>query len=173
MEIPFQIIEKDGYHAIKYKKPGVVVIPYQLDENQLLDKIGVVKETNPFKADGYYTSLIMGSVEPEDKSLLKRAKIETLEEAGFDVNEDERWTFLGELYTDKMVVDPVHCFSVNLTGLEGTSPIGDGSIHEVGIEFLLLPLNEIYKVNDSILQSCFFKLFNNLYKKEITDGIAK
>lgn len=173
MEIPFQIIEKDGYHAIKYKKPGVVVMTYQLDENQLLDKIGVVKEKNPFKSEGYHMGIIMGSVEPDDKSLLKRAKIETLEEAGYDVPDDERWSFLGELYTDKMVIDPVHCFAVNLTGLEGIAPSGDGSTHEEGIEFLMLPLSEIYQVNDSILQSCFFKLFNNLYKKEITDGISK
>ena len=47
MELPFQIVQKDGYNAVKYK-PGVAIIAYQLDDDQLLDKIGIVKETNPF-----------------------------------------------------------------------------------------------------------------------------
>jgi len=171
---PFEIIEKDEYYAIKNSHSVVAVIIYTLDDEGLLDKIGVVTEDNPHFQSGTYTNLVMGKVENEDRSLLQRAKIETREESGYNVIESERWDFIGELYTSKIFTDPIYCYSADVTGLEQGKVEGDGSEHETALKFKLITLNEAKKINDSILQSCFFKLFTNLYKEEFTNyGTSK
>lgn len=169
---PFDIISKDDYYAIRNNSSVVAVILYTLDENSLLDGIGVVKENNPHFQSGAYTGLVMGKVENEDPSLLFRAKREVLEETGYDVKEDDRWSFLGEMYTSKIFPEPIYCYSVDITDLKNEKIKGDGSEHESSIIFQLLSLREAKMVNDSILLSCIFKLFLKLYKTEL-DGSTK
>jgi hypothetical protein len=77
------------------------------------------------------------------------------------------------MLTTKMDVVPIQCYAVDLTGLRGGKPTGDGSEHEKDIFFEFLPLNEVYEIPDSVLQACFFRLFNSLYKKDLTDGVTK
>ena len=164
-----EIVNKDGVEAIKNKKTAVAVILYTLDESELLDKIGVVTEKNPHFPDGTYTGLVMGGIEIDDKSLLSRAKAEAKEEAGYEI-ENERWNFLGEIYASKLIPDPVYCYSADITGLEGSKPKGDGSEIEKGISFQLIPLSSVQSIPDSLLQTCFFKLFSKLYKNHIYNG---
>lgn len=165
---PFEIISKDDFYAIKNSHSVVSVVVYTLDEEGLLDKIGIVTEDNPHFQSGTYTGLVMGKVEDGDSSLLQRAKLETKEESGYDVTEPERWNFLGEVYTSKIFPDPIYCYSVDVTGLDQGEIKGDGSIEESTIKFELITLSEAKKINDSILQTCFFKLFTNLYTQELT-----
>lgn len=169
MKQPFEIISKEDFYAIKNEKSVIAVAIYTLDEEGLLDKIGLVTEDNPHFQTGKYIGLVMGKVEEDDSSLLSRAKIETREESGFDVTEEDRWDFLGELFTSKIFPEPIYCYSVDVTGLEAGKISGDGSEAEANIKFDLLPLNEVQKVNDSIVQSCFFKLFTKLYKQELSN----
>jgi hypothetical protein len=171
MELPFQIVQKDGYNAIKYK-PGVAIIAYQVDSDQLLDKVGIVKEKNPFRVEGFHRGPIMGTIEKDDKSVLARAMQETLEEAGYETD-SSRWMFLGELLTTKMDIVPIQCYAVDLTGLQGSKPMGDGSDHEKDISFEFVSLNEAYEIPDAVLQASFFRLFNSLYKKDVIDGVSK
>lgn len=161
-----QIINKDGFNAVKCNKTAVAVILYTLDESGLLDQIGIVTEKNPHFKSGSYSSIVMGGVEPDDVSLLSRAKIETIEESGYDVVENVRWNYLGELFTSKILPEPIYCYSANVTGLDATAPKGDGSEHETAIQFELVDLDKVKDINDSIVQSCFFKLFSKLYNKE-------
>jgi len=168
MEIPpFEIITKDGFHAIKHENSSIAVLLYTLDENDLLDKIGVVTEKNPHFSEGTYTGIIMGTVESEDSSLLFRAKQESIEEAGYEITDNDRWDFLGEIYTSKLFPESIYCYSADVTGLTPSVPSGDGSPQEKGIQFTLLSLNKAQKIPDSILQSCFLKLFTKLYKNQI------
>jgi 8-oxo-dGTP pyrophosphatase MutT (NUDIX family) len=164
---PFEIISKEDFYAIKNEKSVIAVAVYTLDDEGLLDKIGLVTEDNPHFQSGRYTGLVMGKVEDDDTSLLSRAKIETREESGFDVTDAERWSFLGELFTSKIFPEPIYCYSVDVTGLEAGKITGDGSEAEATIAFKLAGLDEVQKINDSIVQSCFFKLFNKLYKQEL------
>jgi 8-oxo-dGTP pyrophosphatase MutT (NUDIX family) len=166
---PFEIISKDDFYAIKNSSSVVAIIVYTLDEEGLLDKIGVVTESNPHFQSGTYTGLVMGKVEYEDSSLLQRAKIETREESGYDVSEAERWDFIGELYTSKIFPEPIYCYSVNVTDLEQGEIKGDGSVQESTIKFNLIDLSSAKLINDSVLQSCFFKLFTELYKEDLTN----
>ena len=167
MKEPFEIIDKDEIYAIRNSHSVVAVVVYTVDDQEMLDKIGVVTESNPHFQSGNYTGLVMGKVEEQDSSLLQRAKIETREESGYDVKESERWNFLGEIYTSKIFPEPIYCYSVDVTGLDQGPILGDGSEAESDIQFNLLPLSEVTKINDSILQTCFFKLFTNLHRQEI------
>jgi 8-oxo-dGTP pyrophosphatase MutT (NUDIX family) len=165
--LPFEIVSKEGFHAIKNQNSTVAVLLYTLDDNDLLDKVGVVIEKNPHFSGGNYMGLILGTVEKDDPSLLWRAKTEAREESGIDVSETTRWDFLGEIYTSKLFPQSIYCYCADVTGLKRNSPKGDGSPHEEGMEFAMLSLNRAQEVPDSILQTCFFKLFSKLYKNQL------
>lgn len=169
MSYPFDIVDIDGFYAIKNQHSVVAVIVYSLDEQGVLEKIGVVEEKNPHFQDGKYKGPVMGGVEIEDKSLLHRAKLETLQEAGYDVQEPERWSFIGELHNSKIFPEPIYCYSVDVTGIKGETPKGDGSEQEAEISFEMIPLSEAFQINDAVLQTCFFKLVMKLNKQEISN----
>jgi len=161
-----EIIEKDDLRAVKFDKPGVAVISYTLDESGVINAIGVVKETNSLFEKGYTENLVMGGVETDDTSLLQRAAKELKEEGGLEVADVKKWSYLGDIFISKMCLDPVHLFSVDVSGLTPQVPQGDG--HEKIISFSLMPVQDALKIGDSILVSAFFKLFLKIYKKELT-----
>lgn len=173
-KIPFKVVEKDGVHAVKHEHGAVAVILYSLDDNLLIDKVGIVTENNPHFQSGSYSSIVLGSLEHDDLSMIIRAQTEVKEETGYDVEDKERWGFLGEIYTSKLFYQPIYAYFANVTGLSNETPKGDGSKYEEGISFSMLPLHDALKINDSILQTCFFKLFCKLYKKDlyVTDGTS-
>jgi 8-oxo-dGTP pyrophosphatase MutT (NUDIX family) len=173
MQEAFELVNVDGTYAVLNKHSVVSVLVYTLDENGVLDKIGAVTEPNPHFPNGIYTGPVMGKVEADDKSLLSRAKQETLEETGYEVIETERWSFLGEMITSKLLPGPVYCYSVDVTGIQQGEIKGDGSEQEANLKFELLDLNKASEINDTILQTCFFKLFNKLYKKDLIDGTTQ
>lgn len=160
-----KIIEKDGTSIVKFDKPAVGIICYDLDQNSVLNNIGVVKETNALFDKGYTENLIMGGVETEDSSLLERAAKELKEEAGLEVADVTKWGYLGEIYTSKISPDPIYLFSVNVTGLTPQPPTGDGQ--EELISFSMIPVQDAIAIGDSVLTSAFFKLFMTIYSKEL------
>lgn len=163
---PFEIVVKDGYHAVKAENSSVAVLLYTRDSQGLLDKVGIVTENNPHFPEKTYSGLVTGTVEKDDPSLLSRAKQEAKEESGHDI-ENDRWDFLGEIYTSKIFPESIYCYSADITDLKGEIPKGDGSSNEKGIKFALVPLSKVEKIPDSVLQSCFFKLFSKLYKNQL------
>lgn len=160
----FEIVTKDDFYAVKEQFSTVAVIAYSLDENDMLDKVGVLTEKNSMFKKGTYKSLFMCNVSSEDASMLLKAK-QSLKEIGYQVDDTSMWNFIGEMYPSSKFVDPVYCYSVDVTHAEKTP----------GTEsFSLVSLNEASKINDSILQACFFKLFISLYKQDLDDyGITK
>ena len=172
MQEAFELVNIEGTYAVLNKHSAVAVIVYNLDERGILDKIGVVTEFNPHFRGEKYTGPVMGKVEIEDKSLLSRAKQETKEETGYDVPSSDRWSFLGEVITSKLLPGPVYCYSVDVTGIQQGEITGDGSAQESNLKFDFLNLNQVSEINDSILQTCFFKLITNLYKNDFLNGIA-
>jgi len=173
MQEAFEVINIEGIYAVLNTHSAVAVLVYSLDEKGVLDRIGVVTEPNPHFLSKTYTGPVMGRVETEDKSLLSRAKQETKEESGYDVNDQSRWSFIGEMITSKLLPEPVYCYAVDVTGLEQGEITGDGSEKEKALKFELLDLNRVSEINDTILQACFFKLFNKLYKKEFNNGTTQ
>lgn len=163
------IKEIEGYKAVKFDNPAVAVITYALD-NDVITHIGIVKEKNPHFASGYSENLIMGGVEPGDTSLLHRAMIEMKEEAGIEVSDSLKWSYLGEIYSSKLVPDPIYIFAVNVTGQKMASPKGDQDSNEKILSFVLKPVDEALLSADSLLQTAFFKLFMKIYQKQIKDS---
>lgn len=158
-----KIVEKDGYKAVRFPNSGVAVIAYTL-ENGILAEIGIVKEKNPHFEGGFSENIVMGTVENDDTSLLKRAAIELKEEAGLEVGDTSKWKYLGEIYASKISPDAIHVFSVDVSGMTPGKPEGDG--REVIFDFTLLPIQKALEIRDSILISAFFKLFMNVYSKD-------
>ena len=111
MEQQFRVEVKDDVHGVKKQKSVVAVIVYTLDDDGLLDRVGIVTEKNPFFSSGTVQCLVMGTVENNDSSLMSRAKQETLEESGYDVKDSSLWSFIGEIYPIKYFIDPVYCYS--------------------------------------------------------------
>lgn len=164
---PFEIVEKDGIYAIKALDSCVIVLPYTLDQDGSIDSVGMVKERNPHQQTGFYIGPVMGTLEKDDRSIIHRAKKELTEETGYNVEELEKWVFLGEMVISKTMPDPIYFYAVDITGKDSSSPQGDGSPQEEGIEFMKVPLSELAKTKDVILNACFFKLFTSMYKNQI------
>lgn len=163
------IKEIEGYKAVKFENPAVAVITYTLD-NDVITHIGIVKEKNPHFAEGYSENLIMGGVEQNDTSLLQRAMIEMKEEAGIEVTDSLKWSYLGETYSTKLSPDPIYMFAVNVSDQKLSKPKGEEGSNEKIISFVLKPVDEAMLSNDSLLQTAFFKLFMKIYQKQIKDS---
>jgi len=160
-----KIVEKDGHEVVKFDNPGVGVICYEIDQNGVISTIGIVKETNTLFDDGFSENIVMGTVEAEDTSMLERAMKELKEEAGLEVTDSSKWSYLGDLYTSKISPDPIYLFAVNVSGMTPQPPVGDGE--EKIISFSMIPSQDILKIGDSILLASFFKLFMKIYSKEL------
>jgi 8-oxo-dGTP pyrophosphatase MutT (NUDIX family) len=159
-----KIIEKDDCQIVKFDKPAIGVISYELDDNGVITSVGIVKESNPLFETGYTENIIMGGVEPDDTSLLYRAALELKEEAGIVVKDGNKWHYLGEVFTSKISPDSIHLFSVDVTGVPKEEPQGDGK--ENILDFSMRPVQDALDIGDSILISAFFKLFMKIYSKD-------
>lgn len=164
-----EIQEIEGVKAVKFAKACVAVITYTLDAQSVIQEIGIVKEKNPHFDSGFSQNVVMGTVEPEDTSLLQRAMIELKEEAGIEVTDSLKWSYLDEIYTSKVSPDPIYVFAVNVSEATLQTPKGDNTGEEEIISFELLPVQDALKIADSVLLASFFKLFMTLYQKEIKE----
>lgn len=163
-----KIIEQEGIQVVKFDNPAVGVICYEMDQNGVISTIGIVKEKNPHFDSGYSESIIMGTVENNDSSMLERAMKELKEEAGLEVLESTKWSYLGELLTSKISPDPIYLFAVNVSGMTPQVPSGDGE--ENIISFSMVPAKDL-NTKDSVVLSSFFKLFLKIYNKELKPTI--
>jgi 8-oxo-dGTP pyrophosphatase MutT (NUDIX family) len=162
-----EIKEIDGIESVRFSQACVAVIAYTLDVNGVISEIGIVKEKNPHFEEGYSENIIMGAVESEDTSLLQRAMIELKEEGGAEVLDSLKWSFLGEVYTSKISPDPIYMFAVNLSSIVLEKPKGEIGSDEKILSFTMMPVQEALSKADSVLLSAFFKLFMQIYQKEI------
>jgi len=145
---------------------NVVVLPYTM-ENGVLKEIGMMWEHNPLREGNFWDTAITGNVE-DDESALDAAKRETKEESGYDIQEDDRWLYLGKLVTSKLVDLEHECYCVDITDLEIGGKVGDGTENEKLSKFKLVPVSDILKTKDAFLLSLllkfFFKKFKNVFE---------
>lgn len=153
------LIEIDNEVGVMPLFVNVVIMPFVSDGEGLPLGIGVLKERNPFREDGYSVTLITGTTEDEDPDLLTTAKRELLEEAGFEVSDNKRWYYLGSVTSSKFVQHEQPCFAVDVTGIEKKDPITDGSQKEQEMEFMFIPANDVVKAKDIFIPGLFLKLF--------------
>lgn len=175
----FDFVEREGMEGIVSKNDSVLILPFITDENGLPLMLGVLKEKNPFREGGYSLTVISGSSDDEDPDLLSTAKRELKEESGFDVDDSNKWFFLGTITASKMVDAEHPCFAVDVTGMERGEAKGDGSEQEKLSDFIFIPANDVVKSKDVFIPALFLKLFKfvvgmDLYNRgDSTFGKAK
>ena len=112
-----EVVEIDGHLFIRQINPGVIIMPFTVDDSGFPNKIGIISEVLDQRPGGMAKTLITGSQDDKDDNIYQTAVREMEEESGFLVEDLKRWKFLGSLYTSKMVINSNPCFAVNITGL--------------------------------------------------------
>lgn len=157
---------------IKYNLGNVVIIPYITNENNRVIGIGLLNEFNPARTNNYAYTLVTGTEDPTDETPLSTAIRELAEETGYYADID-RWTYLGELSTNKMVECNHSCFAVNINDLK-PKKISKDKIESLST-FKIVSLNEAIKSKDAYVLSLILKIFifqnYNAYVNESTINI--
>lgn len=163
----FDVIDIEGMIGLKMKSVSVAVMPYTVDEHGLVSTVGLLKEYNPFREGNYCHTLITGTIEDEDDTLLFTAKRELMEEGGFKTPEQEnmRWIYLGSFYPYKDSDRQVPTFAVDVTGMNKEEPTTDGSKKEKLSTLEMVPSNQILITEETLALSAFLRLFNYFYQK--------
>jgi 8-oxo-dGTP pyrophosphatase MutT (NUDIX family) len=165
----FDIVDVEGHVGMKLKTMSVAVMPFTIDDNGMIDKIGLLKEYNPFREGDFSHTLITGTIDYEDDSLLYTAKRELKEESGYEVpnNENLRWIYLGNFFPYKDSDRQVPTFAVDVTGIEPKEPQTDGTKKEELSKLEMIPSNNIMITEEMLPLSAFLRLFNYFYQKTI------
>jgi 8-oxo-dGTP pyrophosphatase MutT (NUDIX family) len=165
----FDIVDVEGHVGMKLKTMSVAVMPFTIDDNGMIDKIGLLKEYNPFREGDFSHTLITGTIDYEDDSLLYTAKRELKEEGGYEVpdNENLRWIYLGNFFPYKDSDRQVPTFAVDVTGVEPKEPQTDGTKKEELSKLEMIPSNNIMITEEMLPLSAFLRLFNYFYQKTI------
>lgn len=167
----FDVVDLDGSQGVISTIETVLVLPFISDDQGLPLMLGVMKEKNPFREGGFSISPISGTCEIEEPDYLDTAKRELKEESGFDVQDSQKWFFLGTVTSSKFVDKEYPCFAVDVTGLEKGEAITDGSENEKSSSFIFIPANDVVKTKDVFIPALFLKLFKfvvgmDLYNRE-------
>lgn len=167
----FDVIDKNGKFGVKPNSDSVIILPYINDEQGLPLMIGVLKEINYFREGGNSLSLISGRPDDDDPNLIETARRELKEESGYDVQDNDKWFFLGTVTATKFVDSEHPCFAVNVTDLERGKRETDGSEEEKKSEFSFISANDVVKTKDVFIPALFLKLFKyvvgmDLYQRD-------
>jgi len=163
----FEVIQKDGMFGIEPTDLCVVIMPFERDTRGLPKTLGVLKEYNPMRDGNYSITLITGRAEGEDPDVLSTAIRELKEESGYDVQDPERWFYLGLMTTSKVVLQEHPCFAVDVTGLEKAPKEGDGSVSEAKSQYMQMSVKEALNTNDAFVPTLFMKIFRYIFGFDI------
>lgn len=165
-----EVVDIDGHLFIRQINPGVIIMPYTLDDSGFPSKIGIISEVLDQRPGGMAKTLITGSQEDKDDNIYQTAVREMDEESGFLVEDLKRWQFLGSLYTSKMVLNSNPCFAVNITGLVSEEKKTDGSKSEKDTKFELVSVEEALNLDDSLISTLFIKTFKDIFNQKETEN---
>lgn len=156
--------ERNGGNMIGIEtfEENVIVLPYTLSESGQISKVGIMHEFNTLRDGSYSNTCITGDIE-KGEDALQGAKRELLEESGYNQEDNEKWKYLGNLTTSKLVEAEHPCFIVDITGLKQSKAEKDGSVNEEKSEFKLVELSEILLEEDSFILSMLMKLYVNKF----------
>jgi hypothetical protein len=163
----FDVVEVKGQTGIKTNKMSVAVLPYRVDSNSMISEIGLLNELNYFREGNFCQTLITGTIDYEDDSLLLTAIRELKEEGGFELTEsdNDRWIFLGPIYPYKNSDQMIPVFAVDVTGLEQKDHVGDGTDKEELSKLEMVSVGNGIASDESLVLSSFVRLFNFMYAK--------
>ena len=165
-----EVVDIDGHFFIRQINPGVIIMPYTVDDSGFPSKIGIISEVLDQRPGGMAKTLITGSQEDKDKNIFQTAVSELKEESGFSVPDLKRWKFLGSLYTSKMVINSNPCFAVDITSLVSEEKETDGSQSEKDSKFELISIDDALDLEDSLVSTLFIKTFKTFFNKNEQDN---
>lgn len=155
----FDVIRKDNKVGIEPSKLTIVIMPYTTDPRGLPMSIGILREFNPFRDGNMSKTLITGVSEDEDPDILGTAQRQLKFESGFDVQDPDRWSFLGFLTTSKNNSGSHPCFACDVTGLEPETPKSDTEKST----FSLVPVKDALDTDDCFVPAIFMKVFRYIF----------
>ena len=169
----FDVVEIMGQVGFKAKTMSIAIMPFSTDENSIVDKIGFLKEFNPFREGDYASTLITGTIESEDQDLIQTAIRELKEEGGIECPEDQkgRIIYLGNFYPYKDSDRMVPTFAIDVTGLTLGEPTGDGSKKEELSSFHMAPVTDAMTTDELLPLAAFLRLFNFFYQHSIQPNV--
>lgn len=166
----FDVIEADGFSGIAPTDIYIAVLPFERGVDGLPSLIGVIDEYNPMRRGSKSLTAITGVAVGDDPDVLSSAKKKLVEEAGYDAVDTSRWTYLGEMTTNKFVMDSLHCFAVDVTGLRRKpEPEGDGTLQSDKSEFKFLSVQDALNVEDCYIPAIFMRCFKYVFSNEMKD----
>jgi len=127
----FEVVKTDDNYEYVIGKDTVYFVPFKFSFNQKEDKRSVQflirQEYTPHL--GLVIRPASGTVEESDESVFTRAIKEVKEECGFDVSQD-RVKFVACLNSFLDVSKKNYLVLIDVTGLEQSEPLTDGSTYE-------------------------------------------
>jgi len=167
----FDVVEVEDFQGIVSTVETVLILPFICDDQGLPLMLGVMKEKNYFREGGFSIGPISGTCETEDPDYLDTAKRELKEESGYDVQDTNKWYFLGTVTSSKFLDKEYPCFAVDVTNIPKEEAKTDGSESEKFSSFIFIPANDVVKSKDVFIPALFLKLFKfvvgmDLYNRE-------
>ena len=163
----FDVVKIDSKTGIDVKKVTVGVLPYVIADG-LLSSVGVLHEYNNFRKGGYCDTIITGTLEPDDSSLLSCAIRELNEEGGYDQTDVDKWIFLGMFKLSKGSNEEINVFGVDVSDIEQVDAKGDGSKKEQLSSLRMTQINDAILTDESLFLASYLRLFDFFYQKNNT-----
>jgi 8-oxo-dGTP pyrophosphatase MutT (NUDIX family) len=168
----FDFVNTGDKHGLLIKRNSVAVLPYTVDANGIVEKIGILHEWNTLREGNYANTLITGSIDDSDEDAYATAVRELFEEGGFDMRGEssDKWVFLGTFHDSKDSNREIPTFAVDVTGVEQGSPSTDGSSQESKSTLKMTDVNEAVLTNELLVLGSFLRLFNIMYRKSFKNA---
>ena len=137
-----EIIENEGKTIIKENNPYIFIVPYIIDEIGNPESIGLMSN-----------NIICVKNIKDDIDILGSAKNGLMEKTGYNVNDTEKWDFLGNINSSPLLKTGNPAFCVNVTN------INNDSIEKSN--FSMVPINDALNTDNSLIHCLFLKIFQN------------
>jgi 8-oxo-dGTP pyrophosphatase MutT (NUDIX family) len=168
----FEIVELNGKYGVHTKTVSVAVMPFEVSQSGIIEKVGILKEYNPLRESNYADTLITGTIDISDADAFEAAVRELSEEGGYTLPKEDtsRWYFLGNFHDSK---DSDRCyptFAVDVTGIQKGEATTDGSYQEAHSHLEMVEVNEALQSSETLTLAAFLRLFNIMYQKSFQNA---
>lgn len=150
----FNVIKDGDKMGIQPLSLSVAILPFVQDGRGLPKQLGILTEDNPMRS-GKSMTVITGKADGEDPDVLTTAQKRLLAITGLDVQDMNRWYFLGFLTTHKWVMQEIPCFAVDITGMVYNKPEDT----DESKEFSIVGVNKALEADDCFIPAMFMKIF--------------
>jgi len=168
----FDLIKYNSKHGLHMKTTSVAILPYTVNESGIVETIGILKEWNPLRPDGYAHTLVTGTIEDSDEDAYTTAVRELSEETGISMTADnpDKWIFLGNFHDAKDTDRTMPTFAVDATGVNIGQPAPQNDT-EAASTFEFHDVNEVIATSkETLVLAAFLRLFNLMYNKSFNNG---